>query len=492
MIGISLVVAMLVGQVDPRDPAKLVRQLGSARFAEREAASAALEKLGPAALPALRDAREATDPELRTRAEAIIARIRSRERDRAEAAAPGFERRELKAASLIRLDFASRPLDEVVEGFGLPSPGRIDWHPDTPESVRRRRVTIREPAPVPFWTAIDRLCRAGELRYIPGSPRGPGGGQPPQFCLFLAPGAMNPGPRADSGPLRLELVAMTHSRYVNLTPSHPDYHPGRGRMPMAFGSRQETFVISSRILAEPRVLIRQVGDALFAEAVDDRGQSLLHGPAPHLYQLGYGFGGTGPAHACADYTLGLKYPEHPGKVIKRLKLTIAVEVETLMPDRLEIRLADAVGKAVRHGRISIKVLSVERDSQGHQKVRLTLRTDESAPERLALDRTGALAPVKGRPARPEVSPNVIQVLDQQGRQFPWFGGEVPARSPNDPALTAELTMWPEGGIPIPVRAGHGVVPGEDRETAIPTVLYHTRMAREVIPATFEFHDIPLP
>jgi hypothetical protein len=61
-----------------------------------------------------------------------------------------------------------------------------------------------------------------------------------------------------------------------------------------------------------------------------------------------------------------------------------------------------------------------------------------------------------------------------------------------PEATAELTMWPSGGIPIPIPAGRGIVPVEDRETAVPAVLYHTEVARTVIMATFEFHDVPLP
>jgi hypothetical protein len=474
MTAIAMTVVLLAGQAPAQDPGELVRRLGSPSYAERESAKAALEAMGRSAMPALRDAGASKDPELRSRAAAVLARI---------------EWRELKAASPVRLDVADRPLVEVIERFGFPSPSRLAWHPDTPEEIRRRRVTIREPSPLPFWSAIDRLCQAGGLRYIPGSPGGPGDGRPPQSCLFLTPGTMI-CPRADSGPFRLEIVAISQSRHVNLIPNRPGYHEGRGPIREAFGTRSEDFQIVARILAEPRMLIRQVGDALIAEAVDDRGQSLLPGPAPHLHHYGYSFGGE--AHACAAYYLTLKYPDQAGPVIKRLKLTIALGVETLTPDRLEIPLADAVGKTFRHGRTTIEVASVGRDPAGHQKVKLKLRTEEAALRNLSLDRTGAPAPVPGGPGRAEVSPNVIQVLDQQGRQFPWHVGTVGPSRMDSPEITAELTMWPAGGIPIPVRAGHGVVPVEDRATAVPTVLYHTETASGFIASTFEFHDIPLP
>ena len=68
MTGISLVLAVLLGQAPDRVPADLVRQLGSAKYAVREAAMAALEELGPAALPALRAAGQSKDPEVRLRA----------------------------------------------------------------------------------------------------------------------------------------------------------------------------------------------------------------------------------------------------------------------------------------------------------------------------------------------------------------------------------------------------------------------------------------
>jgi len=249
----------------------------------------------------------------------------------------------------------------------------------------------------------------------------------------------------------------------------------------------EEFYIRMRLLAEPRMLLNQLGDALIAEAVDDRGHALFPGPAPYVPRLGYGSGG--PPRACADYHVHLKYPERAGPVIKRLRLTIPVGVETPEPDRLEIRLADARRKTVRHGATSIEVLAVGPDQQGHQRVVLRLASSMMVPERLAHGPNGKLAPVAGRPAQPEVNPNVFQVLDQRGRQFPWHDENIKAEGSQ---VTAELIMWPEGGDPILVRAGNGIVPPADRATAVPAVLYHTEAARGIISGTFEFHDVPLP
>ena len=63
-----------VAQLDPK-LADLVRQLGAVDYQSRDQATTALEKLGKDAVPALREAAKSEDPEVRSRAEMIIARI---------------------------------------------------------------------------------------------------------------------------------------------------------------------------------------------------------------------------------------------------------------------------------------------------------------------------------------------------------------------------------------------------------------------------------
>ena len=64
---------------------RLIHQLGAAEFPEREAASAALEKIGAPALPALRQVKAGRDLEVRRRAAWLIERISSRIHAAAEA-----------------------------------------------------------------------------------------------------------------------------------------------------------------------------------------------------------------------------------------------------------------------------------------------------------------------------------------------------------------------------------------------------------------------
>src|SRR5262245_40820914 len=63
-----------LGKADPggKEIERLVRQLGSDQFKEREAASNALGKIGKTALAALRKAAKDSDPEIRSRAARLI------------------------------------------------------------------------------------------------------------------------------------------------------------------------------------------------------------------------------------------------------------------------------------------------------------------------------------------------------------------------------------------------------------------------------------
>src|SRR5579862_3130622 len=53
----------------------LIQQLGADDFHIREKASAKLEAMGKDAIPALKEAKKSPDPEIHTRAEAILSRI---------------------------------------------------------------------------------------------------------------------------------------------------------------------------------------------------------------------------------------------------------------------------------------------------------------------------------------------------------------------------------------------------------------------------------
>jgi hypothetical protein len=74
-LGAGLATALPAVGAEPDDSARLVRQLGSLHFAERQSASQALEQKGAPALDALRRGTQSPDLEVRRRAEEILRRI---------------------------------------------------------------------------------------------------------------------------------------------------------------------------------------------------------------------------------------------------------------------------------------------------------------------------------------------------------------------------------------------------------------------------------
>jgi hypothetical protein len=96
---LAAALALLLGQVTGGEPAepraaeveRLVRQLGSDIFQEREAASKALEEIGVPALQALQRATTDKDPEVRRRAAGLVEAVRTRMAARAAAAVRRLE-----------------------------------------------------------------------------------------------------------------------------------------------------------------------------------------------------------------------------------------------------------------------------------------------------------------------------------------------------------------------------------------------------------------
>src|SRR5262245_19607112 len=223
-VAACVVVVGITGAADTATPApaapsaaqKLVDQLGSERYADREAAAAALEKLGPDALPALLAATGSDNPEVRERVAALIVRLK-RATDSTARLVP----------KRVKLDYKDIPLGTAVNDLkartGLPivlDAARV--------ANPLRKVTC-ETGEVPVWEALEAFCAAANLRELfvvdldvpkPARPMPRGGFTPPP-----------PPPNADSvalvlmdgRPDRLPGDRATAVRVVALPPKFPGH-----------------------------------------------------------------------------------------------------------------------------------------------------------------------------------------------------------------------------------------------------------------------------
>jgi hypothetical protein len=135
---------------DPARIAKLIEQLGSAKFSEREAASKELEEIGVPALEALQKAAKSSDLETRKRAQKLIAKVRG-----------GKAGWEIRQPTRVRLVYKDMPLDRAVADFGKKTGCTITVL-DPDDKLADRKVTL-DTGDTTFWPAFDKFCAEAGL-----------------------------------------------------------------------------------------------------------------------------------------------------------------------------------------------------------------------------------------------------------------------------------------------------------------------------------------
>jgi RNA polymerase sigma factor (sigma-70 family) len=137
--------------------ARLVEQLGSDKFADRERASKELDQIGAPALDALRKAARDDDPERKRRAEDLIKKIEGRD----------LEAR-LLAPKRVRLVYKDTALADAVADFQKQSGYGLTLS-DPQGKLKGRKVTL-DTGEVTFWQALDQFCRKAGLTSAALSP----------------------------------------------------------------------------------------------------------------------------------------------------------------------------------------------------------------------------------------------------------------------------------------------------------------------------------
>jgi hypothetical protein len=433
---------------DP-DPAGLVRGLGAARYGNREAAARAPKALGRDALPALRAARDSGDPEVRTRARRL---------------AEAIERDWLVRPTLILLDFQDRPLDEVIGAIDGRKGLRLALMAAPSDPSRRRAVTVRTAGPVPFWDAVERICRAADLVPPPANHLvNPGLGGPIAYLMPSKPD-LKPSPFVDSGPFRVYLVSLDLKG-----------HSGSGAPVPAVPAAQ----LSARLMIEPepRMFVIPDGRMGWTEAVDDRGQSLVPpgGETPRRYPAegGYGFFATSSSAMGPRLTLveRLQRPHDPGRTIRRLRGTLPVLLAARGPVPIVVPMEDAEGKTVEDDEVAITVQEIRADAR---------------PPALPSASVHLLVRSRGKAAlRPRMLEHQIEVSDAEGHVFRVGHMQVDS---NREGARVRLGLHSAALRRGPVPGG----PPADGRASGPARLTFHHMIEAPTELSFAFEDVPMP
>jgi hypothetical protein len=321
-----LFAALAAAPAEQPDATALVAKLGSAEPAERAAASESLKALGRGALPALEKAMKADDANVRERASALWETI---------------QRDLMTRPSLVRLDGRDRPSADVLADLqtqtGLTL--RIDQGP------REKLVAPGEPAPVSFWTTLERLGMGGIYYHNPGK------GKFPTLQLRQAPA---PAFTSTAGPFRVTLTGLHLHRDRQLIRGpwvRIDRFGQRINVPSEdLKGETVTFFGGLEVMVEPRMWFTQEAPARLIEASDDRGQSLVPEPADLGTRLHDNadfafYAGSGVAQVRTEFRL--RPTDHPGRVA-RLRGVVPVMLHLRRPEpTLVIPLSGAAGKTFR-------------------------------------------------------------------------------------------------------------------------------------------------
>jgi hypothetical protein len=470
----NLLVLVALGLADQPDPTALVEQLGSGRYARREAAAAALEKLGSDALPALREALASKDPEVRSRAAVLIEKIDSEL---------------LTRPTLIKLDFSDVALSDIAQKLSAESGISILLEPVNHPMWKTRKVTLHEPEPVPFWKAVDLLGQAGGLVPNPATQMGDMGRSP---VLRLYSGVIVPVPTSDSGPFRVSLTSVHHHRDLMLSqvagvqvpvmvapvPEQAKVKAANGGQPAAAPPpppvpaqrlANDQFYAQMQVMVEPRLMLSNSNELKLTEAVDDQGQSLLLPSAPGQAQRYSAYFGFSPG-GLLQLPIHMKYPEQPGKVIKKLKGVLPVTVSARKPDPLVVPLnTDSLEKQFRNSDAQVTIHEVKADA-GNQRSTVTVSVRLLGQQG---DRDVDLGMGVG-PRLAQIGQNQIEIVDAKGKTLHGFTSTQASTRAQADEVKFQVTL-----MPLP-------------DTGAPAELRYYSLTRATADVPFEFTDIPMP
>jgi hypothetical protein len=227
---LALVLALAAPQED--EVRRLLRGLDDDSIESRTSSAGALVRLGRPAVPALEKARLAASPELRERIEEVLRAIAEREK------LAQF----LPPPTTVTLKADDRPAAELIGRIARLGKTLVDVSA-VPDAARAG-VSLEQ---VPFWQALDGLCREAKLHLRLEDDR-----------VVVEPGPPSAAPRRFQGPLGVSVLSLTLN----------------SGGPFGAGERADHLNFNVRLCWEKGVKPHRVGLRL-VELDDEGGASLL-------------------------------------------------------------------------------------------------------------------------------------------------------------------------------------------------------------------------
>jgi hypothetical protein len=135
---------------DAKKIAKLIEDLGSETFTDRQKATIALDTIGEPALEALRKAAKSSDAEVRKRAGELVSKIETR-----------VQSGQVLKAKMVHLVCKNTPIADAVADLRKQSGYLVVLH-DPDGKLKDKKITL-DTGKVTFWNALEQFCAKAGL-----------------------------------------------------------------------------------------------------------------------------------------------------------------------------------------------------------------------------------------------------------------------------------------------------------------------------------------
>ena len=472
------------GPVDEAQVRRLVAQLGSERFSEREAATRTLDTLGAAALPVLQQACKDEDAEIRRRAQELAEAIEKR-----------LETETLLAARRCHLVYKDVPLADALKDFNDKTGANVQIDERDKGKVASRRITL-DTGDVPFWEALAQFCQQAELT-DPAEPMKAAVNPTPyrgnvRRQLLIRPGVQTSYVAGAGGDGRLNLVDGKPQRLPTCLAGAVRIRalpPGNG-----VPGGDKGLPLGLDITPEPKLQWQGVINVRIDKAVDDQGQRLSQAS-------GFGAAGqqdpfeeqnlrlqlaaaNGMPTAVRQWPILLKSGKVAARVLKELQGTVAAQVQTPPQPLLTVdNVLKADGRTIKGSDgASLKVIEAHRQANGQIKLQVQLTTSQGLALGLPrFNRGGRVFRAAGGGIMVMedgggAGSSALVLQDPQGKKFQLVSNNILSIAQNFNVITQEVQLTYQ--------------PQKEQGEAAQLVLNGTRTV--VVEVPFTLKDVPLP